>query len=160
MSKISLFGEVSDQTLKTGISFSESESSDDIYTGENADIDIGGVYVELGGSSNPDAFWGGIGFWGEISDYVTLKGGLSLLASESFDDTFTGGNLDLHFSFGTRFSPFVGAGIFGGYSRERVFAEDDNIEMLHINIQHRIVYQVYEEEKVVKVIRMWTHYGE
>ena len=27
-----------------------------------------------------------------------------------------------------------------------------------INIQHRIVYQVYEEEKVVKIIRMWTHY--
>ena len=29
-----------------------------------------------------------------------------------------------------------------------------------INIQHRIVYQVYGKEKVVKVIRMWTHYGE
>lgn len=29
-----------------------------------------------------------------------------------------------------------------------------------INIQHRIVYQVFEEKKVVKVIRMWTHYGE
>ena len=27
-----------------------------------------------------------------------------------------------------------------------------------INIQHRLVYQVYEEEKVIKVIRMWTHY--
>lgn len=27
-----------------------------------------------------------------------------------------------------------------------------------INIQHRLVYQVIEEEKVVKVIRMWTHY--
>lgn len=27
-----------------------------------------------------------------------------------------------------------------------------------INIQHRIVYQVYKAEKVVKVIRMWTHY--
>ena len=27
-----------------------------------------------------------------------------------------------------------------------------------INIQHRIVYQVYEEEKTVKVIRLWTHY--
>lgn len=27
-----------------------------------------------------------------------------------------------------------------------------------INIQHRLVYQVYEEEKVVKIIRMWTHY--
>ncbi len=27
-----------------------------------------------------------------------------------------------------------------------------------INIQHRIVYQVLDEEKTVKVIRMWTHY--
>ncbi len=27
-----------------------------------------------------------------------------------------------------------------------------------INIQHRIVYQVCEEEKTVKVIRLWTHY--
>jgi toxin YoeB len=29
-----------------------------------------------------------------------------------------------------------------------------------INIQHRIVYQVLEAEHVVKVLRMWTHYGE
>ena len=27
-----------------------------------------------------------------------------------------------------------------------------------INIQHRLVYQLYEKEKKVKVIRMWTHY--
>jgi len=27
-----------------------------------------------------------------------------------------------------------------------------------INIQHRLVYQVYESERTVKVIRMWTHY--
>jgi toxin YoeB len=27
-----------------------------------------------------------------------------------------------------------------------------------INIQHRLVYQVTEEENVVKVLRMWTHY--
>ena len=27
-----------------------------------------------------------------------------------------------------------------------------------INIQHRIVYQVLEEDKIVKVLRMWTHY--
>lgn len=26
-----------------------------------------------------------------------------------------------------------------------------------INIQHRLVYQVYEEEKVVKILRMSTH---
>ena len=29
-----------------------------------------------------------------------------------------------------------------------------------INIQHRIVYEVREEDKVVRVLRMWTHYGE
>lgn len=27
-----------------------------------------------------------------------------------------------------------------------------------INIQHRLVYQVLDEFKTVKVIRMWTHY--
>jgi toxin YoeB len=27
-----------------------------------------------------------------------------------------------------------------------------------INIQHRLVYQVLEDERLVKVIRMWTHY--
>jgi Txe/YoeB family toxin of toxin-antitoxin system len=27
-----------------------------------------------------------------------------------------------------------------------------------INIQHRLVYQVLEEIKTVKVLRMWTHY--
>jgi Txe/YoeB family toxin of toxin-antitoxin system len=27
-----------------------------------------------------------------------------------------------------------------------------------INIEHRIVYQVIQDKKVVKIIRMWTHY--
>ena len=27
-----------------------------------------------------------------------------------------------------------------------------------LNIQHRIVYQVYEQGQVVKIIRLWTHY--
>jgi toxin YoeB len=27
-----------------------------------------------------------------------------------------------------------------------------------INIQHRLVYQVLEKEKTVKIIRLWTHY--
>ncbi len=27
-----------------------------------------------------------------------------------------------------------------------------------INLQHRLVYQVYPEEHTVKVLRMWTHY--
>jgi Txe/YoeB family toxin of toxin-antitoxin system len=28
-----------------------------------------------------------------------------------------------------------------------------------INIQHRLVYQVLEEVKVVKILAMWTHYA-
>jgi len=27
-----------------------------------------------------------------------------------------------------------------------------------INIQHRLVYEVIADEKIVKAIRMWTHY--
>jgi len=27
-----------------------------------------------------------------------------------------------------------------------------------INIQHRLVYQVYEDEHTVKVLRLWSHY--
>jgi len=27
-----------------------------------------------------------------------------------------------------------------------------------INIQHRLVYQILEEDQTIKIIRMWTHY--
>jgi len=27
-----------------------------------------------------------------------------------------------------------------------------------INIQHRIVYEVFEEQNIVKVLRLWSHY--
>jgi len=27
-----------------------------------------------------------------------------------------------------------------------------------INIQHRLVYQVYRDEKMIKILRMWAHY--
>ena len=27
-----------------------------------------------------------------------------------------------------------------------------------INIQHRLVYEVFEKERIVRVLRMWTHY--
>jgi Txe/YoeB family toxin of toxin-antitoxin system len=35
--------------------------------------------------------------------------------------------------------------LFGAFSRR-------------INIQHRLIYQVLEEQNVVKVLRLWTHY--
>ncbi len=27
-----------------------------------------------------------------------------------------------------------------------------------INIQHRLIYQILNEEKIVQIVRMWTHY--
>lgn len=27
-----------------------------------------------------------------------------------------------------------------------------------INIQHRLVYEVYEKEKIIKIVSLWTHY--
>lgn len=29
-----------------------------------------------------------------------------------------------------------------------------------INIQHRLVYEVDDEAKTIKILRMWTHYGD
>ena len=48
------------------------------------------------------------------------------------------------FQFPPRYEKLVGD-LEGAYSRR-------------INIKHRLVYQVYKEERVVKIIRMWTHY--
>jgi toxin YoeB len=41
---------------------------------------------------------------------------------------------------------------------EKLLGELSGAFSRRINIQHRIVYQVYEKDKIVKVIRMWTHY--
>ena len=34
----------------------------------------------------------------------------------------------------------------------------DSVYSRRINLQHRLVYQVYEGKQIVKIIRMWTHY--
>ena len=34
----------------------------------------------------------------------------------------------------------------------------DSVYSRRINFQHRLVYQVYEDKQLVKIIRMWTHY--
>ena len=44
-----------------------------------------------------------------------------------------------------RFAKLVGD-LAGTYSRR-------------INIQHRLVYEVLEQERIIKIIRMWTHYA-
>ncbi len=41
---------------------------------------------------------------------------------------------------------------------EKLVGELEGAYSRRINIQHRLVYQVLEDKKVVKVIRLWTHY--
>jgi toxin YoeB len=41
---------------------------------------------------------------------------------------------------------------------ERPLGEMTGAYLRRITIQHRLVYQVIEDKKVVKIIRMWTHY--
>jgi toxin YoeB len=41
---------------------------------------------------------------------------------------------------------------------ERLLGDLSGAFSRRINIQHRLVYQVLESEKTVKIIRMWTHY--
>ena len=41
---------------------------------------------------------------------------------------------------------------------EKLIGDLSGVYSRRINIQHRIVYQILDEERVVKVIRMWTHY--
>ena len=43
---------------------------------------------------------------------------------------------------------------------EKLVGDLDGAYSRRINIQHRLVYQVLKKEKIVKVIRMWTHYSE
>lgn len=41
---------------------------------------------------------------------------------------------------------------------EKLLGDLEGAYSRRINIQHRLVYQVLAEERVVKVLRMWTHY--
>ncbi|MGC9807711.1 Txe/YoeB family addiction module toxin [Schaalia odontolytica] len=41
---------------------------------------------------------------------------------------------------------------------ERLVGDLAGMYSRRINIQHRLVYEVFEEERTVRVLRMWTHY--
>ncbi|MGH6628691.1 MAG: Txe/YoeB family addiction module toxin [Burkholderiales bacterium] len=41
---------------------------------------------------------------------------------------------------------------------EKLVGDFDGAYSRRINIQHRLVYQILKKERIVKVIRMWTHY--
>ena len=43
-------------------------------------------------------------------------------------------------------------------SFEKLVGDLEGAYSRRINIQHRLVYQILENQKIVKILRMWTHY--
>lgn len=43
-------------------------------------------------------------------------------------------------------------------SYEKLVGDLEGAYSRRINIQHRLVYQIIKKKRIVKVIRMWTHY--
>ena len=43
-------------------------------------------------------------------------------------------------------------------SFEKLVGDLDGAYSRRINIQHRLVYEIFNEEKTVRILRMWTHY--
>lgn len=41
---------------------------------------------------------------------------------------------------------------------EKLVGDLEGAYTRRINIQHRLVYQVMEKERIVKIVRMWSHY--
>ena len=41
---------------------------------------------------------------------------------------------------------------------EKLVGDLEGAYSRRINIQHRLVYQVIEDDKAIKILRLWTHY--
>lgn len=41
---------------------------------------------------------------------------------------------------------------------EKLVGDLDGAYSRRINIQHRVVYEVFKKERTVRVLRLWTHY--
>ena len=43
-------------------------------------------------------------------------------------------------------------------SYEKLVGDLKGLYSRRINIKHRLVYQVYENEKIIKIVSLWSHY--
>lgn len=41
---------------------------------------------------------------------------------------------------------------------EKLIGDMSGLYSRRINIQHRLVYQVFEDDKAIKIVSMWSHY--
>ncbi len=43
-------------------------------------------------------------------------------------------------------------------SYEKLLGNLQGLYSRRINVQHRLIYQIYEDEKIIKIVSMWSHY--
>ena len=41
---------------------------------------------------------------------------------------------------------------------EKLLGDLQGLYSRRINIKHRLAYEVYEEEKIIKIVSLWSHY--
>jgi hypothetical protein len=87
-----------------------------------------GVYLDLGGRSDPNALAGELGFAAFPYKHISYRASFSFLLYEKNDDILLGVNGGVRYNFGEKFSPFVGLGSFLGSNQEEIPAENDNID--------------------------------
>lgn len=85
-----------------------------------------GVYLELGGSSDPDIAGGEIGLSGYGNKHIEYRASFAFLAKEGSEDIFTGLSIGARAELKKFISPFLGIGVFTGYSKEDVAADKDD----------------------------------
>lgn len=107
-----------------------------------------GLYAEMGAGNDPDTIGGEFGYFGYPVDHLSFRVGIACLASERFDDFFVGATTGIRvnlFRQGSFITPFVGLGLFGGYSKEKVLADDDGVD----NDDDGVVDESGEEDDVI-----------
>lgn len=110
-----------------------------------------GMYTELGGkrstATERGVVAGDIGIEHfDVSDHVSVRGGLSFYATDEKPDVLTGFDLGLRLHAGAPISPFIGVGLFAGSSEQEVPAENDGID----NNNDGFIDERGETETVVK----------
>ncbi len=83
----------------------------------------GGWYGGAAFADDPTSVGVEVGGFGYPTSWLSTRMGLSFLGGTGAEDFFTGGVLGTRVQFPSRLSPFVGAGVYGGFSQKTVELE-------------------------------------
>ena len=84
-----------------------------------------GWYIAGAGHADPDAAGGEIGIFAYPQSWLAFNTGLAVLGGTGANDIFLGSNTALRVQSPSRLAPFVGVGMFHGYSENETPARGD-----------------------------------